>query len=74
MIAALHDAGIAVIMDVVYNHTNGTGKDSLYDMTVPGYFYRLDSDGNYTNGSGCGNEIATNHAMVKRYVIESLKH
>ena len=73
MIKALHDAGIAVNMDVVYNHTNGTGDGSLYDMTVPEYFYRLNDSG-YINGSGCGNETATNHAMVKYYVIESLKH
>ena len=74
MIQKLHKAGIAVIMDVVYNHTNGTGDGSLYDMTVPKYFYRLDNSGNYVNGSGCGNEIATNHAMVRYYVVESLKH
>ena len=74
MIKAFHDAGIAVNMDVVYNHTSGTGSGSLYDMTVPEYFYRFDSQGSYSNGSGCGNEVATNHAMVKKYVIESLKH
>lgn len=74
MIKAFHDAGIAVNMDVVYNHTSGTGNGSLYDMTVPEYFYRFDSQGNYANGSGCGNEIATNHKMVNFYVIESLKH
>ena len=74
LIGKLHEAGIAVNMDVVYNHTNGTGSASLYDMTVPEYFYRLDSSGNYYNGSGCGNEVATNHAVVKKYVIESLKH
>lgn len=74
MIKSFHDAGIAVIMDVVYNHTDGTGNDSLYDMTVPKYFYRLNSSGAYSDGSGCGNEIATNHALVKNYVIESLKH
>ena len=73
MIKALHDNGIAVIMDVVYNHTSGTGDGSLYDMTVPQYFYRMNGT-NYVNGSGCGNEVATNHAMVKYYVIESLKH
>ncbi len=73
MVKALHDAGIAVIMDVVYNHTSGTLTGSLYDSTVPGYFYRM-SNGSYSNGSGCGNELATNHAMVKQYVIESLKH
>lgn len=74
MIKAFHDAGIAVNMDVVYNHTSGVGNGSLYDMTVPEYFYRFDSEGNYANGSGCGNEIATDHKMVNYYVIESLKH
>lgn len=74
MIAKLHEAGIAVNMDVVYNHTSGIRANSLYDMTVPGYFYRFDDSGNYTNGSGCGNETATNHVMFKKYVIESLRH
>lgn len=73
-IKAVHDAGIAVNMDVVYNHTAGTGVNSLYDMTVPEYFYRITSSGSYSNGSGCGNEIATNHKMVKKFVIDSLKH
>ena len=74
MIKAFHDAGIAVIMDVVYNHTAGTGVNSLYDMTVPQYFYRIKNDGSYSNGSGCGNEVATNHKMVAKYVIDSLVH
>ena len=74
MIKTLHDKKIAVIMDVVYNHTSGTLTGSLYDSTVPGYFYRQKADGSYYNGSGCGNEIATNHTMVKKYVIDSLKH
>lgn len=74
MIKAFHDAGIAVNMDVVYNHTSGTGTGSLYDMSVPKYFYRLASDGGYSNGSGCGNETATNHEIVKKFVINSLKH
>ena len=74
MISALHDAGIAVIMDVVYNHTNSTGENSLYDKTVPQYFYRVKADGSYSNGSGCGNEVATNHDMVRKYLIESLRH
>lgn len=73
-IKKLHGAGIAVNMDVVYNHTSGTGDWSLYDKTVPKYFYRMDSTGNYSNGSGCGNEVATNHKMVEKYVIDSLKH
>lgn len=74
MIAEFHKNGIAVIMDVVYNHTSGTGGGSIYDMTVPKYFYRMDSQGNYSNGSGCGNETATNNEMVKKFVIDSLKH
>lgn len=73
-IKAVHDAGIAVNMDVVYNHTNGTKTGSLYDMTVPEYFYRMTTDGAYSNGSGCGNEVATNHVVVKQFVIDSLIH
>lgn len=73
LILALHKAGIAVNMDVVYNHTNGTGVGSLFDMTVPYYYYRL-SNGAYSNGSGCGNETASNQKMFKKYMIESLKH
>ena len=72
-IKALHNAGIAINMDVVYNHTAGTQGGSLYDSTVPEYYYRV-SNGVYSNGSGCGNETATNHVMFKNYVIESLKH
>ena len=74
MIAAFHEAGIAVNMDVVYNHTNGTGEGSLFDMTVPKYYYRLNGDGSYSNGSGCGNEMASNAAMYKKFMIDSLKH
>lgn len=74
MIGKLHENGIAVIMDVVYNHTSGTGDNSLYDLTVPDYFYRLNADGSYSNGSGCGNEVATNRAMVRKFVVDSVKH
>lgn len=74
MIKAFHEKGIAVIMDVVYNHTAGIGVNSLYDMTIPEYFYRIKNDGSYSNGSGCGNEVATNHKMVTKYVIDSLVH
>jgi pullulanase len=73
MIKAFHDAGIAVNMDVVFNHTSGTKTGSIYDMTIPEYFYRM-TNGTYSNGSGCGNEVATNHEMVKNFVIDSLKH
>ena len=74
LINKLHEAGIAVIMDVVYNHTSGTGTDSLYDMTAPYYYYNMAADGTYVNGSGCGNEIDTAAPMSKKYIIESLKH
>ena len=74
MIGKLHENGISVIMDVVYNHTSGTGDVSLYDLTVPGYFYRLNPDGTYSNGSGCGSEVATEHKMVRKFVVDSVKH
>ena len=74
LIKAFHDAGIAVNMDVVYNHTAGTGKGSLYDMTAPYYYYRLNPDGSYANGSGCGNETDSEAPMYRKYMIESLVH
>ena len=74
MVNAFHEAGIAVNMDVVYNHTSGTGKGSLYDMTIPYYYYRLNEDGTYSNGSGCGNETDSSAPMFRQYMIESLKH
>lgn len=74
MIQKFHDNGIAVIMDVVYNHTNGTKEGSLYDSTVPKYFYRQTASGDYSNGTGCGNETASERAMVKKYFLDSLKH
>mgnify|MGYP002726335986 CR=1 FL=1 len=73
MIQAFHDAGIAVNMDVVYNHTSGTKNGSIYDMTVPKYFYRTNGD-TYLNGSGCRNETNSEHEMFKKYMIDSLKH
>lgn len=69
MIQALHDAGISVVMDVVYNHTFST--DSCFQATVPNYYYRLNSSGTFSNGSGCGNECATERAMYRNYVIQS---
>lgn len=74
MIKKLHDNGIAVIMDVVYNHTAGTQGGSLYDSTVPYYYYRIKADGTYSNGSGCGNETDSEAPMFRKYMIDSLKH
>lgn len=72
MIKALHDAGISVVMDVVYNHTFST--DSCFQHTVPNYYYRMKTSGAFSDGSGCGNEGATERAMYRQYVIDSLKY
>ncbi len=73
MVQALHNNGLRVIMDVVYNHTYETGG-SPFDAVVPGYFYRTDELGRYTNGSGCGNEVASERPMVRKYIIDSVKY
>ncbi len=70
MIQAFHKAGISVVMDVVYNHTYST--DSCFQKTVPDYYYRMNANGTFSNGSGCGNECATERAMYRNYVIQSL--
>ena len=74
MIKKFHENGISVIMDVVYNHTSGIGGGSLYDSTVPYYYYRLNPDGSYSNGSGCGNETDSEAPMFRKYMIDTLKH
>lgn len=73
MVKALHDHGIGVILDVVYNHTWLT-KGSVFNQTVPGYYYRQNPDGSFSNASGCGNEIASERYMVRKYIIDSLKY
>lgn len=70
MVQALHDAGIRVVMDVVYNHTFRTGAGP-FDSIVPGYFYRTTETGALSNGSGCGNEVASERPMVRKYIIDS---
>lgn len=72
MVMALHKNGIRVIMDVVYNHTYST-EDSCFNLTVPEYYYRTDENG-FTNGSGCGNETASEHSMVRKYIVDSVKY
>lgn len=72
MVQALHRKGIRVIMDVVYNHTSRT-HDSGFDQLVPGYYYRQwEKDKSYSNGSGCGNETASDRAMVRKFIVESV--
>jgi len=71
MIQSLHEAGIRVIMDVVYNHTYDVMGCAL-GRVVPKYFYRLNPDGTYANGSGCGNETASDHEMYRRFMVESV--
>lgn len=71
MVQALHKAGIRVVLDVVYNHTFNT-EESNFERTVPGYFYRQTKDGKPANGSGCGNETASNRAMMRKYMVESV--
>lgn len=70
MVAALHKAGISVIMDVVYNHTSF--RDSCFHHTVPYYYYRLHKDGTYADGSACGNDTASERPMFRKYMIESV--
>ena len=69
-IAALHSNGFRVIMDVVYNHTYVAG--SWLERTVPGYYYRQKSDGSLSNGSGCGNDVASERSMVAKYILDSV--
>ena len=70
MIAALHAAGIGVVMDVVYNHTYRT--ENPLNNTVPYYFFRQNADGSFSNGSGCGNEFASERPMARRHLIDSI--
>lgn len=71
LVQVLHQKGIGVIMDVVYNHT-GLIHHSYFNQTVPGYYYRQRPDGTFSDGSGCGTEIASERNMVRKYIIDSL--
>ena len=73
MVQSLHNNGIRVILDVVYNHTY-THDISNFSRTVPGYFYRYNPDGSCSNASGCGNETASEKEMVRHYIVESVKY
>ena len=73
MVQALHRAGIRVILDVVYNHTFDI-KNSNFQRVNPDYFYRKTADGKYSDGSGCGNETASEKALMREYMLESVKY
>lgn len=71
MVQALHKAGIRVVMDVVYNHTS-EGEKSHLNLLVPGYCYRFNPDGSWSNASGCGNETASERPMMRKFMVESV--
>ena len=73
MVKSLHDNGIGVIMDVVYNHTF-VGDGSNFSLTAPGYYYRHRPDGSYSDASGCGNETASDRKQMSDYIVESVKY
>lgn len=73
MVKALHDAGIGVIMDVVYNHT-AENDGSNFELTAPGYYHRHREDGSYSDASGCGNETASERRQMHDYIVNSVKY
>ena len=73
MVQELHKAGIRVVMDVVYNHTGAT-LDSNLNLAVPNYYYRQSANGTFSNGSGCGNETASERSMVRKFMVDSVTY
>lgn len=73
MIRGLHQAGLRVCMDVVYNHVYDAAQH-VFGLTVPGYFFRYNADGTLTNGSACGNDVASERAMVRKYIVDSITY
>ncbi len=73
MVKALHDAGLSVVMDVVYNHTY-YAENSWFDISVPGYYYRYNEDGSWSNGSFCGNDTASEHKMFRKFMLDSVMY
>jgi len=73
LVQTLHSNGIGVIMDVVYNHS-GLIFDSWFNQFVPGYYYRQRADGSFSDASGCGNEIASEREMVRKFIVESVAY
>jgi pullulanase len=76
MVQAFHRSGIGVVMDVVYNHTfqTGRGRFSVFDKIVPGYYYRKDASGAYANASACGNEVASEKPMARKFIVDSIHY
>lgn len=72
-VKALHENGISVVMDVVYNHVQDAGK-FCFNRLVPGYFSRINADGSYSNGSGCGNDTASERSMVRKFIVDSVRY
>ena len=73
MVKGLHDNGISVVMDVVYNHVYHA-EDFCFNRIVPGYFSRISASGVYSNGSCCGNDTASERSMVRKYIVDSVKY
>lgn len=73
MIKSMHDAGIGVIMDVVYNHT-AVNEGSNFELTAPGYYYRHREDGSWSDASGCGNETASDREQMANFIVNSVKY
>lgn len=71
MVMGLHQAGIGVVMDVVYNHT-AKAEESWFHLTVPGYYYRHDKEGAFLDGSACGNETASEREMFRKFIVDSI--
>ena len=72
MVQALHQSGLGVVMDVVYNHTYD--GNSCLNRIVPYYYYRFDNRGGWSNGSGCGNETASERPMFRKYMVDSVRY
>ena len=73
MVQTLHNNNINVVMDVVYNHVY-SAESFCFNQIVPQYFSRVKEDGSYSNGSGCGNDTASERSMVKKYIVDSVKY
>jgi len=73
LVQTFHNNQIGVILDVVYNHTGDT-ENSIFNQIVPNYYYRQNFDGSFSNASGCGNEMASERPMFRKFIIESLLH